>query len=276
MAADGTSGTGRGKNGSGRKAASRSPAGRRDAPAEERAGEILKRLRKAYPDARISLEYSNPLECVVATVLSAQSTDAKVNEVTRSLFGKYRTPADYLRVPEDELRADIKPTGFFNQKTRALRGLSQKLLEDFDGEVPKRISELITLPGVARKTANIVQGNCFPEARKRDPDAGMAVDTHVGRVAVRLGLTSHGSKEAEKIEQDLMALLPKRDWFKTTYLFIEHGRNVCSAKQPLCDRCPVEAYCPSSREAGRTDLYRSAATKRSPAGNAPLRGGRRR
>ena len=230
---------------------------KRDLPAEERAPHILRRLRKAYPEAKIALEYSNPLECVVATVLSAQSTDSKVNEVTRALFKKYRTPEDYLKVPEDELKRDIHATGFFNQKTKALRGLSQKLLDDFDGEVPKKISELITLPGVARKTANIVQGNCYPEARKRDPDAGMAVDTHVGRVAVRLGFTSHGSKDAEKIEQDLMALLPKRDWFKTTYLFIEHGRNVCIAKRPLCEQCPVEPYCPSSQEAGRPDHFRN-------------------
>ena len=228
----------------------------------DRIGEILKRLRKAYPEARIALEYSNPFECVVAVVLSAQSTDAKVNEVTRSLFEKYRSPEDYLKVPEDELKADLRPTGFFNQKTKAVRGLSEKLLSDFDGEVPQTIAELITLPGVARKTANIVQGNCYPEARATDPEAGIAVDTHVGRVAVRLGLTGYGSKDAEKIERDLMELVPKKAWFEVPYLFIEHGRQTCDAKRPRCEDCPVEPLCPSSQIAGLPDLYRVTPAKK--------------
>jgi endonuclease-3 len=229
----------------------------RNLPPGERTGEILDRLRATYPEAKVALNFSNPLECVVATVLSAQSTDVTVNEVTETLFQKYRSPEDYLRVPEDELKADIKRTGFFNQKTKALRGLSEKLLADFDGEVPKTIAELITLPGVARKTANIVQGNCYPEAFEQDPDAGLAVDTHVGRVAVRLGLTEHGPKDAVKIEQDLMRLIPKKDWFRTTYLFIEHGRQTCFAKEPRCQDCPIEPLCPSSQEAGLPDLYRT-------------------
>jgi endonuclease-3 len=240
----------------------------RQGPPEQRIHDILGRLKAAYPDAKIALNYSTPLECVIATVLSAQSTDTKVNEVTKSLFQKYRSPEDYLAVPEDELKTDLKPTGFFNQKTKAVRGLSQKLLEDFDGEVPQTIAELITLPGVARKTANIVQGNCYPEAFKEDPDAGMAVDTHVGRVAVRLGLTKHDSKEAVKIEQDLKELIPKDDWYKTTYLFIEHGRRVCEAKQPRCEDCPIEPLCPSSQEAELPDLYRVKAK--------PRRAGRRK
>ena len=238
---------------------------RRDAPAPERVGPVLRRLRRAYPEAKIALEYSNPFECVVAVVLSAQSTDAKVNEVTRTLFKKYPRPEDYLRVPEDELKADLRPTGFFNQKTKAVRGISEKLLSDFDGEVPQTIAELTTLPGVARKTANIVQGNCYPEARERDPDAGIAVDTHVGRVAVRLGLTGYGSKEAEKIEGDLMALVPKKDWFEVPYLFIEHGRQTCHAKRPRCEDCTVESLCPSSQVAGLPDLYRVVPTKTRPA-----------
>jgi endonuclease-3 len=228
----------------------------RDAHARERVPHVLRRLKKAYPEAKIALNYTTPLECVVATVLSAQSTDAKVNEVTADLFRKYRRPEDYLAVPEEELQRDVHPTGFFRQKTRALRGLSQKLLDDFGGEVPRSIAELVTLPGVARKTANIVLVNCYPEAARKDPDAGIAVDTHVGRLAVRLGFTGHGSKDAEKIERDLMELTPRRQWPQVPYLLIEHGRNVCVAKKPLCDRCPVEPLCPSSQEAGRPDLYR--------------------
>ncbi|MDQ3956175.1 MAG: endonuclease III [Actinomycetota bacterium] len=234
----------------------------RTVPAAERVPHIMRRLKRAYPEARIALEYSNPLECVVATVLSAQSTDVKVNEVTRSLFQKYMKPEDYLRVPEDELKRDIYQTGFFNQKTKSLRGLSQKLLDDFDGEVPKTIAELITLPGVARKTANIVQANCYPEMQRKDPDAGTAVDTHVGRIAVRLGLTKHGPKEAQKIEPDLLELIPRRDWVRTPYLFIEHGRQTCDAKQPLCEECPIEKLCPSSQIAGCPDLYRVAMPKK--------------
>jgi endonuclease III len=234
----------------------------RDDPAEERIGEVIQRLKRAHPQATIALEYSNPLECVVAVVLSAQSTDLKVNEVTKELFRKYRRPEDYLKVPEEELQEDIHATGFFRQKTRALRGIAQKLLEDYSGEVPKTIKELISLPGVARKTANIVQSNCFPEEVRRDPDVGIAVDTHVGRLSVRLGLTDHGPKDAEKIERDLMALVPKKEWPRLPYLLIEHGRNVCLAKQPRCEDCVVEPLCPSSQEAGLPDLYRKAMAKK--------------
>jgi endonuclease-3 len=235
---------------------------RRDDPPKVRVKEIIRRLRKAHPEARIALEFSTPLECVVATVLSAQSTDVKVNEVTSTLFTKYRTPEDYLRVPEEELQQDIHPTGFFRQKTKALRGLSEKLLEDFDGEVPATIAELITLPGVARKTANIVQANCFPEAQKKDRDAGIAVDTHVGRLAVRLGLTDHGPKDAQKIERDLMEVVPRRSWPEIPDLLIFHGRRVCEAKRPRCEECVVERLCPSSQVAGLPDRYRLAMAKR--------------
>lgn len=236
------------------------PVTREDAP-EVRAPETLRRLKKAYPDAHVALDFSTPLECVVATILSAQSTDARVNMVTPMLFAKYPTPEAYLAVPEEELQRDIQSTGFFRQKTRALRGMAQKLLDDYGGEVPKTMAELITLPGVARKTANIVQGNCYPEMAKKDPDAGLAVDTHVGRVAVRLGFTEHDSKQAEKIERDLMGLMPRKDWFQTTNLFIEHGRRTCDAKRPLCEDCPVEKLCPSSQVAGLPDLFRMKARK---------------
>jgi endonuclease-3 len=234
----------------------------RDDPPSVRAKEVLRRLKRAYPEAQIALEFSTPLECVVATVLSAQSTDENVNNVTRSLFSKYRRPEDYLSVPEEELQRDIYPTGFFRQKTKSLRGLSQKLLEDFDGEVPTTIAELITLPGVARKTANIVQANCFPEAQKKDPDAGIAVDTHVGRVAVRMGFTDYGPKEAPKIERDLMAIFPRWAWPIITDLFIAHGRTVCDAKRPRCEECVVEPLCPSSQVARLPDRYRTAMSRR--------------
>lgn len=234
----------------------------RSAPAEERIAPLMRRLKRRYPDAHVALDFTSPLECVVATILSAQSTDARVNLVTKELFAKYRRPEDYLAVPEEELQRDIQSTGFFRQKTRALRGMSQRLLDVYGGEVPKTIAELVTLPGVARKTANIVQANCYPEAMRKDPDAGIAVDTHVGRVAVRLGLVGVNSKEAEKIERRLMELVPKKDWRKVTDLFIEHGRTICDAKKPLCADCPIEPLCPSSQEAGLPDLYRVTASPR--------------
>jgi endonuclease III len=234
----------------------------RNAPASRRIGEIVERLEAAHPDARIALVYSSPLECVVATVLSAQSTDAKVNEVTKDLFVKYRRPEDYLAVPEEELQADIRATGFFRQKTKALRGLSLKVIDDFDGEIPRRMADLVTLPGVARKTANIVQANCYPDEVERDPDAGIAVDTHVGRLAVRLGLTKRGPKEADKIERDLVEVTPRDRWPKLPYLLIDHGREVCLAKAPRCEDCVVEPLCPSSQEAGLTDRYRAAMARK--------------
>ena len=230
----------------------------RESPAQERIKPILTRLGRAYPEAGIALEFSNPFECIVAVVLSAQSTDVRVNLVTKDLFQKYRRPEDYLAVPEEELQRDIQSTGFFRQKTKALRGLSQKLIDDFDGRVPATMAELITLPGVARKTANVVQLNCYPKEARRDPDGGIAVDTHVGRIAVRLGLTKWGPKEAPRIEEDLQEFVPRKDWLRVTDLFIEHGRQTCIARKPLCENCAVEPLCPSSQEAGLPDLYRVA------------------
>ncbi|MDP9223952.1 MAG: endonuclease III [Actinomycetota bacterium] len=230
----------------------------RHASAAERMPHILRRLKKAYPDARIALNFSTGLQCLIAVILSAQTTDEQVNRVTKVLFEKYRSPQDYLEASEEDLQADIRATGFFRQKTRSLRGMCRMLLERHGGEVPRTMKELIALPGVARKTANIVLGNVYPDAAKKDPDYGIAVDTHVGRIAVRLGLTSWRSKEAEKIEQDLMKLVPKRDWYRLSYLFIEHGRSTCVARSPQCERCPVEPLCPSSQEAGLPDLYRAS------------------
>jgi endonuclease-3 len=211
----------------------------RDDPIEERAPEIVKRLSEAYPDAKVALNFTNPLECLVATILSAQCTDEKVNEVTAMLFQKYRTAEDYLRVPEDELKADIKPTGFFNQKAIAIREACRRIVEAYGGEVPGTMEDLITLRGVARKTANIVLGNSFGVVE------GIAVDTHVKRVSNRLGLS--GQKDPVKIELDLMERIPRDRWFDFTYVLIEHGRAICVAKKPKCPICPVEPLCPASQ-----------------------------
>ncbi|MGH2546265.1 MAG: endonuclease III, partial [Actinomycetota bacterium] len=211
----------------------------------ERAPEVIRLLKEAYPEARVALRFSNPLECLVSVILSAQATDKKVNEVTETLFQKYRTPQDYLRVPEAELAADLKPTGFFNQKTRAVRGACRMIVEEFDGEVPDSIADLVKLPGVARKTANIVLGNAYPDKLRTDPNVGVAVDTHVRRVSQRLGFTEQ--KDPNKVERDLMEVLPREDWFGFTYVLIDHGRTVCKAPTPRCEECPVSHLCPSSR-----------------------------
>jgi endonuclease-3 len=192
----------------------------------------------------VALRFSNPLEMLVATILSAQCTDERVNQVTEALFAKYRTARDYLEVAEEELAADIRPTGFFNQKARSVRGAARKIVEEYGGEVPATMAELITLPGVARKTANIVQGNSYPKKHARDRRAGIAVDTHVRRVSRRLGFTRN--EDPDKIEQDLMRLIPRKDWFRFTYVLIDHGRAVCKAPTPRCAACPVSPLCPSS------------------------------
>ena len=211
----------------------------RKSPIEERAPEIITRLSKAHPDAHVALNFTNPLECLVATILSAQCTDERVNMVTASLFTKYRTAEDYLKVPVEELAADIKPTGFFNQKTKSLRGACARIVDAYGGKVPNTMEDLITLPGVARKTANIVLGNSFGIVE------GIAVDTHVKRLANRIGF----SKESDpvKIEQDLMRLIPREKWFSFTYVLIDHGRAICHAKKPRCTECPIEPLCPSSQ-----------------------------
>lgn len=216
----------------------------RESPLEERAPEVIRLLQEEYPDARVALNFETPLECLVATILSAQSTDKKINEVTETLFRKYRSAEDYLRVPEDELKEDLRPTGFFNQKSKAVRGACAMIVEEFGGEVPDSMAELVRLPGVARKTANIVLWNAHPDRAKDDPDAGIAVDTHVKRVSQRLGLTSQ--KDPDKIERDLMALLPRSDWYGFSYVLIEHGRRVCDAKRPRCEECVVNQLCPAS------------------------------
>jgi endonuclease III len=210
----------------------------RESPIEDRAPEIIKRLSKAHPDAHVALNFTNPLECLVATILSAQCTDERVNMVTATLFTKYRKPQDYLKVPVEELAADIKPTGFFNQKTKSIRGACERIVAVYGGTVPDTMEDLITLPGVARKTANIVLGNSYGVVE------GIAVDTHVRRVGERLGFTSE--KDPDKIEQDLMRLIPRKRWFDFTYVIIDHGRGTCVARKPRCDECPVNDLCPSS------------------------------
>lgn len=217
----------------------------RESPIEQRAPEVIARLSAEHPRATVALRFTTPLECLVATILSAQSTDKKINEVTETLFQKYRSAEDYLRVPEDELKEDLRPTGFFNQKTKAVRGASRMIVEEFGGEVPDSIAELVRLPGVARKTANIVLWNCYPAKAKTDPDAGIAVDTHVKRLAQRLGFSDQ--QDPVKIERDLMRLVPKEDWYRFSYVLIDHGRQVCDAKKPRCEDCVVSALCPSSR-----------------------------
>jgi endonuclease-3 len=211
----------------------------RDAPIEDRAPDVIRILSDAYPDAKVALRFTNPLECLVATILSAQCTDEKVNEVTSTLFVKYPTAESYLAVPEDELRADIRPTGFFNQKAASIRAACQRIVEAYDGQVPGTMEDLLTLRGVARKTANIVLGNSFGIVE------GIAVDTHVKRLANRIGFSSRS--DPNKVEQDLMRLIPRDRWFPFTYVLIDHGRALCTAKKPRCTECPIEPLCPASQ-----------------------------
>lgn len=203
-----------------------------------RTRKIISLLKKAYPDAKCSLNHSNAFELLIATILSAQCTDARVNIVTQDLFRKYRKPEDYLKVPEKELQRDIRTTGFFRNKTKSIQGTAKVLTEQYGSKVPETIEELLELPGVARKTANVVMGNAFGIA------SGVVVDTHVTRLSHRLGLSAE--KTAEKIENDLIALVPKKDWVIFSHLLIAHGRAICKARSPLCAQCVVEKHCPSS------------------------------
>ena len=211
---------------------------RRVGPKRARIGPIIERLAEAHPDATIALRSRSELELLVAVMLSAQTTDVNVNRVTETLFQKYRRPEDYLAVPPEELERDIFATGFFRQKAKSLRGTMKMLLEEFDGQVPRRLEELIRLPGVARKTANVV-------AAELGNPQGIVVDTHVRRLSQRLRLTRQ--EDPVKIERDLVRLVPREDWGRFPHLLIWHGRRVCVARMPRCEDCVVNDLCPSSR-----------------------------
>lgn len=203
---------------------------------QKRTDEIIKRLKKEYPDAHCALNHTNAFELLVATILSAQCTDDRVNIVTADLFRKYRTPQDYLDVSQEELAFDIKSINFFNNKTKSIQGAAQKIVENFKGEVPNTMDELLTLNGVARKTANVVLGNAFGIA------SGVVVDTHVLRLSQRLGLTEE--KTPEKIERDLSEIVPKKHWVIFPHWLITHGRKICNARKPKCAECVLEDICP--------------------------------
>lgn len=206
---------------------------------KKRAAEIIRRLKKAYPDAHCALNHTNPFELLVATILSAQCTDERVNIVTADLFRKYRRPQDFVDVSQEELEIDIHSTGFFRNKAKNIKAASQRLLDVYGGEIPQSMEEILTLGGVARKTANVVLGNAFGIS------SGVVVDTHVGRLSQRLGLTTN--ENAEKIEKDLMELVPKRYWIMFPHWMIFHGRQVCIARKPKCDICVLADICPSKQ-----------------------------
>jgi len=211
---------------------------RRVGPKRARIRPIIDRLAEEHADARIALRFENPLELLVAVMLSAQTTDVNVNRVTERLFAKYRRPEDYLAVPQEELERDIFATGFFRQKAKALRGTMRMLLDDYGGAVPTDFDALLALPGVARKTANVVSA-------ERGAAQGIVVDTHVRRLSQRLGLTRQ--EDPVKIERDLARLVPREDWARFPHLLIWHGRRVCIARRPLCEMCVVNELCPASR-----------------------------
>ncbi len=200
------------------------------------AATIARRLKKHYPDATCSLDFRRPLELLVATILSAQCTDVRVNMVTPGLFQAYRTAADFARVPQEELEEAIRTTGFFRNKAKSIRACCQTMLERHDGQVPDTMEALVALPGIGRKSANVVLGTAFGIA------VGVVVDTHITRVSRRLGLTEH--KDPEKIERDLMALFPKSRWIDLGHELVHHGRRICTARKPKCDECPLSDLCP--------------------------------
>ena len=205
-----------------------------------RTGEIIKRLKKAYPEAHCALNHASPFELLIATILSAQCTDARVNIVTADLFRKYRGPDDFVKVPQTELEKDIHSTGFFRNKAKNIQAACKRIIEEFHGNVPQTMEDLLTLGGVARKTANVVMGNAFGIA------SGVVVDTHVSRLSQRLGLTKN--KTPEKIELDLQKLVPKKDWVMLPHWLISHGRQICIARKPKCSDCVLANICPSKQE----------------------------
>ena len=199
---------------------------------------IIEELRRLYPGAKCTLNFSNPLELLIATQLAAQCTDERVNMVTEKLFQKYRSVEDYATVSQEELEQDIKSTGFYRNKARNIRAACQRIITEFGGEVPRTMPELLSLPGVARKTANVVLGNAFGIVE------GFTVDTHNIRLARRFGWTTN--TDATKVEQDLMRIVPKKNWFDLSHLMIFHGRAICIARKPLCEECALAKLCPSA------------------------------
>ena len=207
---------------------------------QERALDVVSRLKRMYPKAKCSLDFTNAFELLIATMLSAQSTDVRVNIVTKSLFRKYPGPKDFANASQTEMEKDVRQTGFYRNKAKAVIAASKAIMEKHAGEVPRTMEELTALPGVGRKTANVVLGNAFKTA------VGVVVDTHVTRVSGRLGLTSHS--DAEKIEQDLMKLIPQKEWTSFSHRLILHGREICVARKPKCSECRLNELCPSAEE----------------------------
>ncbi|MBM3320225.1 MAG: endonuclease III [Candidatus Eisenbacteria bacterium] len=246
-----------------------------------RAQRIVRELRRLYPDATCALKHENAFELLVATILSAQSTDETVNRVAPSLFAKYRTAADYAAADPAVFEGEIRSTGFFRQKTKSVLGAARRIVEEYRGEVPDTMEELVRLPGVARKTANVVLGTWFGK------NEGIVVDTHVGRLAHRLALTwrSRNEKDAVRIEEDLIEIVPRKEWTFLGHALILHGRRVCSARKPACDQCALAPDCPSafrlealrspSSRAPDPARRRAARTDRTSPGSAPARRDRR-
>jgi endonuclease-3 len=208
--------------------------------AKERIGDIIKILRKNYPATCTALNFETPLQILVATILSAQCTDERVNKITPALFKKYPSAKEFARAKQEDLETEVRSTGFFRNKAKSIIGAAKTICGDFGGEVPDAMEDLLTLPGVARKTANIVLSSAFKKA------AGIAVDTHVKRLSERLGLSAQ--QAPEKIEKDLLALVPKKDWLDFNYLLVNHGRAICIARKPKCPECPLKHLCPSAEK----------------------------
>ena len=204
---------------------------------ERRIKKIIRQLRKAYPDSRTSLVYKTSLQLLIATILSAQCRDERINRITPFLFNKYRGASDFAKAGQGTLEKEIRSCGFYRNKAKNVIGACRKIVDDYGGKVPDSMEKLVTLPGVARKTANIVLSSCFGKAE------GIAVDTHVRRLAGRLGLSRNS--DADKIEQDLMRIVPRDDWIDINYIFVNHGRSVCRAKKPLCSECVIRKLCSS-------------------------------
>jgi endonuclease-3 len=211
---------------------------KRVGPKKQRIRPVIERLAVEHADAAIALRFRSPLELLISVMLSAQTTDVNVNKVTEKLFVKYTRPEDYLAVPQEELERDIFATGFYRQKAKSVRGTMQMLLDEYGGEVPRRLDELVRLPGVARKTANVVSSELG------NPE-GIVVDTHVRRLSQRLGFTKQ--EDPVKIERDLVRLVPREDWARFPHLLIWHGRRICIARRPLCEDCVINELCPASR-----------------------------